>query len=79
MVKKKTTTADYKYNVGDTVVLRIGERAPLHVVVLERVMRRGPQYKLDWAKGGYHELLNTIFVPERSLHAPQTVENCSGL
>jgi hypothetical protein len=64
------TKTTYKYRVGQVVTLKIGERPLLHLKVLERADRRGPHYKLDWGSCGYHELLNTIAVPERVLNKP---------
>ena len=65
----------HKYKPGDTVVLQIGDRAPLHATVLECVFRQNkPYYKLDWTAGGYHESLNTVPVCEQSFIGPAAVK-----
>lgn len=59
----------HKYKVGDTVTLKIGERPLLHIKVIEKVMRaKKPHYLLNWAAAGYHELLNTVAIPEHVLN-----------
>jgi len=61
---------DYKYKIGDTVTMQIGDRPTLYVTVLECVARGSmPHYKVDWEKAGYHALLNTVAVPEKTLSA----------
>ena len=56
-----------KYKVGDLVALKIGNREPRCVAVLECVMRDRPHYKIDWEKIGYNAILNTVAIPEGSL------------
>ena len=61
---------EHKYKIGDTVTMQIGDRPLLYVTVLECVARNDtPHYKVDWAKAGYHELLNTVALPEKTLSA----------
>ena len=59
----------HKYKIGDTLTLQIGDRPLLHVKVLECVLRsKKPHYRVDWATAGYHELLNTVPLPEASFN-----------
>jgi hypothetical protein len=62
----------HKYKIGETVTLQIGTRPLLHIKVLERVMRaKKAHYLLNWALVGYHELLNTVAIPEHVLNKNQ--------
>jgi hypothetical protein len=59
----------YKHKVGDTLTLQIGDRPLLHLTILECVARaKKPHYRVDWAKAGYHEMLNTISLPETAFN-----------
>lgn len=56
-----------KYNVGDKVFVKIGERPLVPFTIVERVNRKGPHYKFDWAEHGFNAILNTVAVPECSI------------
>lgn len=57
-----------KYKVGEVVTMKIGERPPIRVEILECVMRQQrPHYKVNWEKAGWNGMLNTVAVAEKSL------------
>jgi hypothetical protein len=60
------TMSAYKYNVGDRLLLKIGNRPHLVVPVIEQLTRKGPCYKIDWTEHGFNQLLNTVPIPEAS-------------
>lgn len=63
-----------KFNVGDTVLVQIGNRPTLNLKVLNIVMREEKaHYYLDWAGAGWHHLLSTVAIPESTIKNPQEV------
>lgn len=56
-----------KYNVGDRVLVKIGNRPLIKFAVLECVTRNTPHYRFDWAEHGFNAILNTVAVPESSV------------
>lgn len=53
------------YEKDSLVVIKIGQRPPLKIRVLERL--DGDFYLLDWSECGFNSLLNTVRIPATSL------------
>jgi len=53
------------YSEGQTVWVKIGERSPMQMRVLEKLA--GGMYRLDWTLSGFSEVLNTVKVSGSSM------------
>jgi hypothetical protein len=54
-----------KHRVGDFVWLRIGERPPMKIMIVECL--KDDFYFLDWGSCGFNAILNTVKIPGKSL------------
>lgn len=70
MTKVAKDCARHRFKVGQSVRVKIGNRAPFLTKVLERIEGRPSFYKIDWASGGFNPLLNSVAVCEAAL-APE--------
>jgi hypothetical protein len=58
----------HKYEEGDIVWVKVGNRDPFQTKILEKVIRNnGCFYRVEWSAGGFNELLNTVAISENSL------------
>jgi len=55
----------HKFNEGQVVFVKIGDRPLVEMVVLERL--EGLLYRLDWSHSGFNSLLNSVRIPEKSI------------
>jgi hypothetical protein len=56
----------HKFKPNDLVLLKLKDRGPMEIRILERVAGR-PFYKLDWGSCGFNKILNTVAVSEEAL------------
>ena len=64
------------HRAGDFVWIKIGERPPMEIRVIERT--KDDRYLLDWGSCGFNSLLNTVRIPSSSLRgAPQDANHRS--
>jgi hypothetical protein len=56
-----------KRSVGDFVWLKIGERPPIKMMIVECL--GDDLYFLDWGSCGFNAILNTVRIPGKSLRS----------
>jgi|688.fasta_scaffold1017779_3 hypothetical protein len=57
----------HKFKPDDIVMLKLKERGPMEIRILERVEGK-PFYRLDWGSCGFNKILNTVAISESALN-----------
>ena len=68
-ITKPEETDFFKYDVGDFVILKIGNSRFVNCQILERAKKEKnkPYYRVDWTLSGHQQILNSVFVCEAAL------------
>jgi hypothetical protein len=57
----------HKFKPDEIVMLKLKERDPMGIRILERVEGK-PFYRLDWESCGFNKILNTVAISESALN-----------
>ena len=67
-ITKSEETNSFKYEVGDFVILKIGDKRFINCQILERIKKeKKSYYRVDWTLSGHQQILNSVFVCETAI------------
>ena len=71
-ITKPEETDFFKYEVGDFVILKVGNNRFIDCQILERTKKEKnkPYYRVDWTLAGHQQILNSVFVCEAAIRKP---------